>query len=105
MAKKTWGLADIPEAPDYQRWEDSAAEGSKGQKGDPGKNGSCFRVAASGLTANKADVSATALSPNNATLPYAVGDICFDIATKKFYQITKVASGVATIGVELGTMA
>lgn len=99
--KKTWKLGMRPEAPDYNRWE----EMNEATKGDTGKTGSCFRIAASGLTANKADINATALSPNHATIPYAVGDICFDVATKKFFQITKVAGNVATIGAEIGTLA
>lgn len=92
---------------------DAGPAGEKGDKGDTGdqgpagangKNGASFRVSTTALTDNQADIAAEALSPNNATIPYAIGDIVLDATNKKLYSITAVSGGVATIGVSIATI-
>lgn len=78
--------------------------GTDGEAGAAGKNGSSFRVSATALTDNKADIAAEALTPTNAQIPYAVGDIVLDATTKKLYAITSVSDGVATIGKAVATL-
>ena len=80
------------------------AAGARGAAGADGKNGSSFRVSATALSDNKADIAATALTPTNAQIPYAIGDIVLDATTKKLYAITAVSGGVATIGTALATL-
>lgn len=80
------------------------AAGKDGAAGANGKNGSSFRVSATALSDNKADIAATALTPTNAQIPYAIGDIVLDATTKKLYAITAVSGGVATIGTALATL-
>lgn len=80
------------------------ATGAAGSSGAAGKNGSSFRVSATALSDNKADIAATALTPTNAQIPYAIGDIVLDATTKKLYAITAVSGGVATIGTALATL-
>lgn len=72
--------------------------------GANGKNGSCFRVSATALTDSQSGIAADALTPNNSTIPYAVGDIVMDGTTKKIYEITNVSEGTATIGAALVTL-
>lgn len=82
-------------------------KGDTGQDGAPGadgKNGSCFRVSATALTDSQTGIAADALTPNNATIPYAVGDIVMDGTTKKIYAITNVSEDTATIGAALVTL-
>lgn len=92
---------------------DAGPAGEKGDKGDTGdqgpagangKNGSCFRVSATALTDSQSGIAADALTPNNATIPYAIGDIVLDATNKKLYSITAVSGGVATIGVSIATL-
>lgn len=92
---------------------DAGPAGEKGDKGDTGdqgpagangKNGSCFRVSATALTDSQSGIAADALTPNNSTIPYAVGDIVMDGTTKKIYAITNVSEGTATIGAALVTL-
>ena len=92
---------------------DAGPAGEKGDKGDTGdqgpagangKNGSCFRVSATALTDSQAGIAADALTPNNSTIPYAVGDIVMDGTTKKIFEITNVSEGTATIGAALVTL-
>lgn len=92
---------------------DAGPAGEKGDKGDTGdqgpagangKNGSCFRVSATALTDSQSGIAAEALTPNNATIPYAIGDIVLDATNKKLYSITAVSGGVATIGVSIATL-
>ena len=95
---------------------DTGAKGPKGEKGDKGdtgdqgpagengKNGSCFRVSATALTDSQSGIAADALTPNNSTIPYAVGDIVMDGTTKKIFEITNVSEGTATIGAALVTL-
>lgn len=82
----------------------TGAAGKDGAAGANGKNGSSFRVSAAALADGKADIAATALTPTNAQIPYAVGDIVLDATTKKLYAITAVSGGVATIGTALATL-
>ena len=83
-------------------------DGSKWTFGIPaganGKNGSCFRVSATALTDSQSGIAADALTPNNSTIPYAIGDIVLDATTKKLYSITAVSGGVATIGASIATL-
>ena len=92
---------------------DAGPAGEKGDKGDTGdqgpagangKNGSCFRVSATALTDSQSGIAADALTPNNSTIPYAVGDIVMDGTTKKIFEITNVSEGTATIGAALVTL-
>lgn len=92
---------------------DAGPAGEKGDKGDTGdqgpagangKNGSCFRVSATALTDSQSGIAADALTPNNSTIPYAIGDIVLDATNKKLYSITAVSGGVATIGVSIATL-
>ena len=89
---------------------DTGAQGPKGDTGDAGpagangKNGSCFRVSATALTDSQSGIAADALTPNNSTIPYAIGDIVLDATNKKLYSITAVSGGVATIGVSIATL-
>lgn len=89
---------------------DTGDAGPAGEKGDQGpagangKNGSCFRVSATALTDSQSGIAAEALTPNNATIPYAIGDIVLDATNKKLYSITAVSGGVATIGVSIATI-
>lgn len=83
----------------------NGTNGTNGSPGAAGKQGSSLRVSAAALADDKADISATALSPNHAALPYQKGDLVLDVTTKKLYQITAVtAAGVATIGKALATL-
>lgn len=88
----------------------TGAQGPKGDTGDAGpagangKNGSCFRVSTTALTDSQSGIAADALTPNNSTIPYAVGDIVMDGTTKKIYEITNVSEGTATIGAALVTL-
>ena len=92
---------------------DAGPAGEKGDKGDTGdqgptgangKNGSCFRVSATALTDSQSGIAADALTPNNSTIPYAIGDIVLDATNKKLYSIIAVSGGVATIGVSIATL-
>lgn len=47
---------------------------------------------------------ATALTPTNAQLPYAVGDIVLDATTKKLYAVTAASGGTCSIGTALATL-
>ena len=58
------------------------ARGDQGNAGTNGQNGSSFRVSATALTANQADIAADALTPNNATIAYKVGDIVLEEALR-----------------------
>lgn len=78
--------------------------GTNGKDGAAGKQGASFRVSAAALADDQADISADALAPSNAVLPYAVGDTVLDATTKKLYAITAVKSGVATIGTAIATL-
>lgn len=80
------------------------AAGAKGDTGAAGKNGSSFRVSATALADNKADIAADALTPGNAQIPYAVGDIVLDATTKKLYAVKAVSGGKCTIGTALATL-
>lgn len=80
------------------------ADGEDGAPGADGKNGASFRVSTTALTDNKSDIAADALSPNNSTIPYAIGDIVLDATNKKLYSITAVSGGVATIGASIATL-
>ena len=91
----------------------AGATGAAGAKGDPGergaagaagKNGSCFRVSATALADSKTGIAATALTPTNAQLPYAVGDIVLDATTKKLYAVTAASGGTCSIGTALATL-
>lgn len=83
-------------------------DGSKWTFGIPagasGKNGSCIRVSATALTNGQSGIKAEALTPDNATIPYAIGDIVLDATNKKLYRITAVSGGVATIGELITTL-
>lgn len=83
---------------------DKGDTGDQGPAGANGKNGSCFRVSATALTDSQSGIAADALTPNNSTIPYAVGDIVMDGTTKKIFEITNVSEGTATIGAALVTL-
>lgn len=86
---------------------DTGAQGAKGvagATGAAGKNGSCFRVSATALANSRTGIDATALTPTNAQLPYAVGDIVLDATTKKLYAITAASGGTCSIGTALATL-
>lgn len=83
---------------------DKGDTGDQGPAGANGKNGSCFRVSATALADSQSGIAADALTPNNSTIPYAVGDIVMDGTTKKIYEITNVSEGTATIGAALVTL-
>lgn len=90
MSFKDYKPGEIPSTGAYNRWDDKPV----------------FRVKASGLTANKKGVLPTDLTPNHKASPYNVNDVVLDIATKKFFSITKVyKDGKCDIGAELGTLA
>lgn len=78
--------------------------GAKGETGAAGKNGSCFRVSATALADSQTGIAATALTPTNAQLPYAVGDIVLDATTKKLYAVTAASGGTCSIGTALATL-
>jgi hypothetical protein len=59
---------------------------------------------ATALTDSQSGIAADALTPNNSTIPYAVGDIVMDGTTKKIFEITNVSEGTATIGAALVTL-
>lgn len=85
----------------------AGATGAKGERGAAGaadKNGSCFRVSATALADSQTGIAATALTPTNAQLPYAVGDIVLDATTKKLYAITAASGGTCSIGTALATL-
>lgn len=82
----------------------AGATGAKGETGAAGKNGSCFRVSATALADSQTGIAATALTPTNAQLPYAVGDIVLDATTKKLYAITAASGGTCSIGTALATL-
>lgn len=79
-------------------------QGERGAAGAAGKNGSCFRVSATALADSKTGIAATALTPTNAQLPYAVGDIVLDATTKKLYAVTAASGGTCSIGTALATL-
>lgn len=79
-------------------------DGAAGEPGSNGANGSSFRVSATALSDNKADIAADALAPSNAVIAYKIGDIVLDATTKKLYAITAVSGGVATIGTAIATL-
>lgn len=81
----------------------TGAKGERGAAGAAGKNGSCFRVSATALADSQTGIAATALTPTNAQLPYAVGDIVLDATTKKLYAITAASGGTCSIGTALAT--
>lgn len=89
---------------DGSKWTFGIPAGQQGQPGADGKNGASFRVSTTALTDNKSDIAADALSPNNSTIPYAIGDIVLDATNKKLYNITAVSGGVATIGASIATL-
>jgi hypothetical protein len=82
----------------------TGAKGERGAAGAAGKNGSCFRVSATALADSQTGIAATALTPTNAQLPYAVGDIVPDATTKKLYAITAASGGTCSIGTALATL-
>lgn len=82
----------------------TGAKGERGVAGAAGKNGSCFRVSATALADSQTGIAATALTPTNAQLPYAVGDIVLDATTKKLYAITAASGGTCSIGTALATL-
>lgn len=82
----------------------TGAKGERGAAGAAGKNGSCFRVSATALADSQTGIAATALTPTNAQLPYAVGDIVLDATTKKLYAITAASGGTCSIGTALATL-
>lgn len=79
-------------------------QGERGATGAAGKNGSCFRVSATALADSQTGIAATALTPTNAQLPYAVGDIVLDATTKKLYAVTAASGGTCSIGTALATL-
>ena len=79
-------------------------QGERGAAGAAGKNGSCFRVSATALADSQTGIAATALTPTNAQLPYAVGDIVLDATTKKLYAVTAASGGTCSIGTALATL-
>ena len=79
-------------------------QGERGAAGAAGKNGSCFRVSATALADSRTGIAATALTPTNAQLPYAVGDIVLDATTKKLYAVTAASGGTCSIGTVLATL-
>lgn len=82
----------------------TGAKGERGAAGAAGKNGSCFCVSATALADSQTGIAATALTPTNAQLPYAVGDIVLDATTKKLYAITAASGGTCSIGTALATL-
>lgn len=82
----------------------AGAKGDQGAAGAAGKNGSCFRVSATALADSQTGIAATALTPTNAQLPYAVGDIVLDATTKKLYAVTAASGGTCSIGTALATL-
>lgn len=82
----------------------TGAKGERGAAGAAGKNGSCFRVSATALADSQTGIAATALTPTNAQLPYAVGDIVLDATTKKLYAVTAASGGTCSIGTALATL-
>ena len=82
----------------------TGAKGERGAAGAAGKNGSCFRVSATALADSQTGIAATALTPTDAQLPYAVGDIVLDATTKKLYAITAASGGTCSIGTALATL-
>lgn len=82
----------------------TGAKGERGAAGAAGKNGSCFRVSATALADSQTGIAATAFTPTNAQLPYAVGDIVLDATTKKLYAITAASGGTCSIGTALATL-
>lgn len=82
----------------------TGAKGERGAAGAAGKNGSCFRVSATALADRQTGIAATAFTPTNAQLPYAVGDIVLDATTKKLYAITAASGGTCSIGTALATL-
>lgn len=79
-------------------------QGERGAAGAAGKNGSCFRVSATALADSQTGIAATALTPTNAQLPYAVGDIVLDATTKKLYAVTAAGGGTCSIGAALAML-
>lgn len=82
----------------------TGAKGERGAAGAAGKNGSCFRVSATALADSQTGIAATAFTPTNAQLPYAVGDIVLDATTKKLYAITAASGGTCSIGTALAML-
>lgn len=105
-SKWTFGIPAGQQGQPGADGEDGApgADGEDGAPGADGKNGASFRVSTTALTDNKSDIAAEALSPNNSTIPYAIGDIVLDATNKKLYSITAVSGGVATIGASIATL-
>lgn len=83
---------------------DQGDQGERGAAGAAGKNGSCFRVSVTALADSQTGIAATALTPTNAQLPYAVGDIVLDATTKKLYAVTTASGGTCSIGTALATL-
>lgn len=82
----------------------TGAKGERGAAGAAGKNGSCFRVSATALADSQTGIAATAFTPTNAQIPYAIGDIVLDATTKKLYAITAASGGTCSIGTALATL-
>ena len=82
----------------------TGAKGERGAAGAAGKNGSCFRDSATALADRQPGIAATALTPTNAQLPYAVGDIVLDATTKKLYAVTAASGETCSIGTALATL-
>ena len=80
------------------------AQGEQGPAGQNGVNGASIRVSATALSASQSGIAADALTPNNATIPYKVGDIVLDATNKTLYSITEVSGGTATIGTALAVL-
>lgn len=86
---------------------DTGAQGPQGEQGPAGLNGvngASIRVSATALSASHSGIAAEALTPNNATIPYKVGDIVLDATSKTLYSITEVSGGTATIGTALAVL-
>ena len=79
-------------------------QGEQGPAGQNGVNGASIRVSATALSASQAGIAADTLTPNNATIPYKVGDIVLDATNKTLYSITEVSGGTATIGTALAVL-
>lgn len=79
-------------------------QGEQGPAGQNGVNGASIRVSATALTASQSGIAAGALTPNNATIPYKVGDIVLDATNKTLYSITEASGGTATIGTALAVL-
>lgn len=79
-------------------------QGEQGPAGQNGVNGASIRVSATALTASQSGIAENALTPNNSTIPYKVGDIVLDATNKTLYSITEASGGTATIGTALAVL-